>query len=569
LQTPNLGPSNVAKGFRMALNPIIHRELISVLRQPRTLAAFCLLSFVFALIIAIRWPTEPIVALSGSRSMEVYRLFIVGLLGSVQILLPVFPATSLVRERNSGTLALLLNSPLGRWRIYTGKLAATFGLAMLMLFVSFPAAAACYALGGIPLITGVCGCYVVLMLAALELSALSLLISSASTTVDGAIRWAYGLILGLGLVTLAPHAMFVGSGGWIESSTDWLRCLSPLAAISSLLGSGDFASHGVSSTTNVARRFVILSSGITIMSSLWTIQRLQFAMFDRVRSAGFVANDQTQKVRILRRLMFIVDPTRRSRAMGWWLNPVMIKEFRCRKFGRLHWLLRLVSFCGVLALALAILTTTRTIAWDVATIGAILVVLQVALLVLITPSLAAGLICSERESGGWVLLQMTPMSVFRILWGKLLSVALTIVLVLCATLPGYMVIVFIEPGQRAQIERVVYCLVLTAVFATLSTAAIGTLFRRTATAIATAYSFLIAVCSIPLLVWLGRNAPFGHSAVEAVLTINPIAATLSVIRYPGFREYDLIPMHWWVMGTLSIASLCVLIFQTVRLSRPQ
>jgi ABC-type transport system involved in multi-copper enzyme maturation permease subunit len=161
------------------------------------------------------------------------------------------------------------------------------------------------------------------------------------------------------------------------------------------------------------------------------------------------------------------------------------------------------------------------------------------------------------------------MSAIRILWGKLLSVLLTIALVLCATLPGYVVIVFIEPGQRAQIERVVSCLVLTAAFATLSTAAVGSLFRHTATAIAAAYSFLIAVCALPLLVWLGRDAPFGHTTVETALLFNPIAATLSVIRFPGFRDYDLIPGHWWLIGTLSVVSLCLLIGQTVRLSRPQ
>jgi hypothetical protein len=218
---------------------------------------------------------------------------------------------------------------------------------------------------------------------------------------------------------------------------------------------------------------------------------------------------------------------------------------------------------------MSILTTTRTIAWDVITVGGILVVLQVALLVLITPSLSAGLICTERESGGWVLLQMTPMSAIRILWGKLLSVVLTLGLVLCATLPGYLVIVFIDPGQRAQIERVVLCLIATAAFATLSTAAIGSLFKQTALAIAASYSFLIAICTLPLLVWMGRDAPFGHDTVETALVINPIAATLSVIRFPGFRDYDLIPGHWWVIGVLSGANLVLLVAQTVRVSRPE
>lgn len=549
-------------------NPIVQRELVGILREKRTFFALGLLSLAFALMVAVRWPTEPRMALSGSRSVEVLRLFMLGLLGAIHLLLPVFPATSLVRERHRGTLALLLGTPLGLWRIYTGKLIAVFSLATLMIFISLPAASACFALGGISL-NALAGCYAILLLTSLELCAVSLLVSSSTTTTDAAIRWAYGVILGLSLLSLIPHALFVGSGGSNEIVADWLRCLSPLAAIAPLLGSADISSHGMASMNDVTPRFMLLSCAITAICSVWTISRLRFAMFDRARSSGAVVDDQSLQVRAVRRLFFIVDPGRRSRAMSWLVNPVMIKEFRCRRFGRLHWLLRLVASCAVLALALAILTTTRTIAWDVSAIGGIMVVLQVALLVLITPSLAAGLICTERESGGWVLLQMTPMSVVRILWGKLLSVILTLALVLCATLPGYIVMVFIEPGQRAQIERVVLCLVITAGFATISTAAIGSLFRQTAMAIATAYSFLIAVCALPLLVWLGRDAPFGHDTVETALMINPIAATLSVIRFPGFRDYNLIPGHWYVIGVLSLISLVLLVVQTIRISRPQ
>ena len=61
--------------------------------------------------------------------------------------------------------------------------------------------------------------------------------------------------------------------------------------------------------------------------------------------------------------------------------------------------MRLVSICAVLSLALSILTTTRTIEWDVATIGGILVVMQVALLIVITPSLTAGLIHGAVDGG--------------------------------------------------------------------------------------------------------------------------------------------------------------------------
>ena len=100
------------------VNPLVQRELVTALRQQRMLWLQCGLSIAFGLLVIIRWPTDPRMALSGTRSQEVFRLFGFGLLSVLLLLLPVFPATSIVRERISGTLALLLNTPLGALRIF-------------------------------------------------------------------------------------------------------------------------------------------------------------------------------------------------------------------------------------------------------------------------------------------------------------------------------------------------------------------------------------------------------------------------------------------------------------------
>lgn len=550
-------------------DPILQRELIGLLRQRKTAWLQCGLAAALALLVALRWPTDPRISLSGSRSQEIFRLIAGGMLGAILLLLPVFPATSIVRERTQGTLALLLNSPLSPWRIFRGKLLATLGLAGLMLALSIPAAAGCYALGGVSLTRDLPLVYLVLALTALQCTALSLLISSYATTADAAVRWAYGAVLLLSVVTLVPYHLMVGSTGWTAELAGWLRCASPFAALLDCFHAADTGSGGIVASVNITSRFVLLSLLITVVCSGWTISRLNHRLFDRVRSTGVISDDRGFAARILRRFLFIVDPQRRSGAIGPLTSPVMIKEFRCRRFGRLHWLLRLVSGCAILSLALAILTTTRTVEWDVATIGAILVVLQVVLLVVITPSLTAGLISTERETGGWVLLQMTPMSSLRIVYGKLLSVTLTVLLILCATLPGYVVMVYLDPGLTLQVQRVVVCLAVTAVFGMLASAAAGCLFRRTAPATAAAYTLLLTVCGLPLLVWLGRDAPFGHDTVENALLINPIAATLTVIRHPSFRDYDLIPGNWWILGGFSAFSALVLLERTRRLSRPQ
>jgi ABC-type transport system involved in multi-copper enzyme maturation permease subunit len=550
-------------------NPIIRREFVGLVRQRRAVALQCGLAAALTLLVAVRWPTEARMAFSGARSQEIFRLLAYGLLGVVILVLPVFPATSFIRERKQGTLALLLNTPLGAWRIYSGKLLAVMGLAAVLLSLTIPVASACYALGGVSLTRDALGVYGILALTALEYTALGLLVSTHAASTDAAVRWTYGWVLLLGVITLVPHYFFIGAGGLLADVVSWLRCLSPFAAMMALLGAADVGGRGVVSTIDVAGRFALLSVGVSGALSWWTMSRLNSTLFDRSRSPGLIANDQSLAVRSLRRLIFIVDPQRRSGAIGSFVNPVMVKEFRCRRFGRLHWLLRLVAGCAVLSLALSILTTTRTIEWDVPTIGAILVLLQIALLVLITPSLTAGLISQEVETGGWVLLQMTPLSAGRILRGKLLSVLLTLLLVLCATLPGYLVMVYIDPGQRFQVQRVVTCLFATALFGMLGSAAVGSLFRQTATATAAAYTLLFAVCGAPLLVWLGRDAPFGHDVVEAALTVNPIAAALTVIRLPGFRDYELIPGNWWFLGIGSVLSWLVLMWQTRRLSLPR
>ncbi len=247
----------------------------------------------------------------------------------------------------------------------------------------------------------------------------------------------------------------------------------------------------------------------------------------------------------------------------------MVKEFRSRRFGRWHWMLRLIALCALLSLGLTYATTMGTIDWGVETIGGIMVLLQVALIVLLTPSLAAGLISSERESGGWELLQMTPLSAGRILRGKLLSVIWTLILILFATLPGYLVMIWIRPETWGQISRVLICLALTAVFALLLSAAVGSFFRRAAPSTTAAYTLLVGLCAGTMLVWLGRDAPFGHSVVEAVLTFNPLAAALAIIGTPGFTQYDLLPGNWWFLAYGSIFCLAVLVLQTWRLTRPR
>src|SRR5207253_1519373 len=237
---------------------------------------------------------------------------------------------------------------------------------------------------------------------------------------------------------------------------------------------------------------------------------------------GVMTQDRPAGTRVLRRLLFLLDPQRRSGSMSLWVNPVMVKEFRTRRFGRSHWIVRLILLSAILSLGLSCVAASGALGWGLEAIGGALVLLQVALLILFAPSLAASLVSGERESGSWQLLRMTPLSAGTILRGKLLSVAWPLLLLLSATLPGYVLLMTVRPELVPQVQRVLVCLALTALFAILLSAATSTLFRSTAAATTAAYLALLGVCLGPFLVARGeRCGPMSSHRLSARQPVVP------------------------------------------------
>ena len=74
------------------MTPIIRRELLEWLRTRKALAIQVGLAAACALLIMVRWPTGGIGELSGSRSLEVLRIFGYGALTGILLLAPALPA---------------------------------------------------------------------------------------------------------------------------------------------------------------------------------------------------------------------------------------------------------------------------------------------------------------------------------------------------------------------------------------------------------------------------------------------------------------------------------------------
>jgi ABC-type transport system involved in multi-copper enzyme maturation permease subunit len=614
-------------------NPIAQREVLTMLRTRRALGIMVGLTVLLAILLIIRWPSNATVDVDGVSARQVLRVFGYGLMAGLILLAPVFPATNIVRERVQGTLALLLNAPLSAGAIIVGKLVGVLALIFLLLVLSLPAAAACFAMGGVSL-QQIGLLYLVLALLAVQYGTLGLLISSYAGSTDAALRVTYGVILLLAVLTIGPYQFIQGSVFRMDTAVtvaDWLRCVSPIPAVMEVVGDAGVGSGGLAGAGSIALRYCVLAALSSALFVIWTGSRLTQRMLDRSRASGTMTEDLTARQQLLRRIMFLwfFDPQRRDESANPWVraglalvlmaacaggavawfrfmpigqdfvnnllvfgvgcllvlagaaagasllwmaasaNPVTVKEQKTNRFGRGHWMMRLVGGCLIISLLLMFVAATQTQVVSVETMGGIMVLLQIALIVLLTPSLASGLISSERESRGWQLLQMTPLSTMTIISGKLMSVVITLVLVLLATLPAYAVLIYIDPGQALVAIQVIVCLVLTALLALLLSAAVSSLFTHTAAATTTAYGLLVGVCAGTMLFWLAEDAPFSRAIVEKVLMINPLAAALNLMETPGFQDYQLVPGNWYAVGVLCVLSLLVLAGQVWRLTRPR
>ena len=556
------------------MNAIIRRELAGMLRTWKGLGLQIAVLLCLGALVVLRWPTSAQVDLGGTASRQVFRMFGYGLMAGLMLISPAFPATSIVRERIGGTLALLLNSPIPPVSLVLGKLAGSLGFVLLIIVLSFPAAAACFAMGGISLAGQLGALYLVLALLALQCASIGLFVSSIVRSTEASLRTTYAAVLLLAIGSLAPHELLRGAAWAGQSAIDiaaYIRSLSPAPAVMRILGDLDIASAGGQGNGNVVHQFCIQAAAISVLCIIATVVRLSSRPMDRARDSGRMTDDRSQLARAARRVMFLwfFDPQRRSSLIAPWQNPVMVKEQRCRPMGRANWMMRLIGVYFVLSLLIVLGATTMSQRQGVAAVLAVIAMLQISLIVLLAPSLASGLISGERESKGWQLLQMTPLAPLTIIVGKLLSAAMPLAIIMLATLPAYVVLLMLDPAQLSTAISVQVTLILFAIMAVLLAAGVGSLFRNTAAATATAYTLLASLCVGTMFIWLGRDAPFSTRVVEAAIIANPLAATLNIIGVPGFDGFTLIPGNWYAIGTIAAICGTLLWLQVARLGRPR
>jgi ABC-type transport system involved in multi-copper enzyme maturation permease subunit len=177
--------------------PILRKELRTLLRERRGFLVPVLYALVLALVVGLYF-----VGAAGSMASRVsLGKLLAGTVAAVQSLAlllfsPLVGASMIAGERERGTWAKLLASPVSRDGIVLGKLAASCLYLFLLLSVSFPVAALSLLHGGLDLTT-LAGLYLTQALLAACLVSIGLAVSTGFARTWTASFLALGIVLAL------------------------------------------------------------------------------------------------------------------------------------------------------------------------------------------------------------------------------------------------------------------------------------------------------------------------------------------------------------------------------------
>lgn len=234
--------------------------------------------------------------------------------------------------------------------------------------------------------------------------------------------------------------------------------------------------------------------------------------------------------------------------MNRFANPVLLKELKLR-FRTFKSFTGLMFYLGVLVLFVTgfLLISTNFQSKGFFTPSSsfemfiVITLLQLALVMFITPTLTAGAISSEREKQTLNILLTTTQTSTQIIVGKLLSSIAFLLLMLIAGLPLYS-IVFLFGGVSPSQLIVIFLLYLLTVLAIGSVGIMfSTITKRTIVAMISTYGTMIFLGGITFFLYIigisaetllannpqsTPNAPFAYFW----LSINPAVVTMSVVN---------------------------------------
>ncbi len=514
-------------------NPVLKRELIDHLRSPRTFWLQFIFVATLSSVVLVAWPPEVLIIQKDQISRFIYDTFALGQLVLLALIAPVLSAPAIASERERKSLDLLLTSPLSPRRIILGKLLSAVAFLLLLTISSLPIFACCLFLGAAgPREIG--STFLLLFATGFTCGAIGLAASVYMQRVRGALSISYIIILPVVMILLMTNPM---------------RAPVPAITISS----------------------VMLIIGIAIVMLL---HRRIAKPFDTVPRAADEENTDEQIGLVLDRRRFpdsLLSPQSSGLPLDESCNPVYRRELNHELFGRGTMLIRLllqVSMIAALPFFIAAYSTGSL--W-------IYSFYVLVFIMLIAPSLTAGIFTQERERRTFDLLLTTAMTGRDILHGKLLVNLRHLALLLLFLIPFFPLfcLKWALAGNSRTLLPARYVLLLiggtmlvvcaTTLLVVLLTTFFSMLCRTTLRSMVLTYATLTLLFVLPavLQIVLTRVAFYPPSTVSWVALTSPFFAVAGLDQVSPFRIPQAMAT-WQLVKYLGFAlASCGLIYYTL------
>lgn len=558
----------------MIANPIIRKEVLSTLRTRKAVIMQALFLLASAALVGLLWPAGGLQATGGAEARRILGVLAIGEVLLVGLFAPALTAASLTSEKERNTLESLFTTTMKPWQITLGKMVGSLSFLVLLALSGAPALGCVFLLGGV---TGreVLAVLGILVLTAVYLGMIGFFISTLAHRSSRAMIVTYGAVLVVMLAMALPawpvsrHLVTLGGPTW-QGVMHTLVSFSPLEAILSLVWPDGVYTRGGMGMPAYWMMFLPMSLGVIVLLAGWCMIRLRRPPEPpRPREKLKVVERGQVSVRTF---FFLIDPRKRKRPISWWKNPVLVKEFRTRPMLQTQWLLRAVGIClivSVLLMFLVNLSMTAFVAQSssmpalmATAVGAMMVVL----VALLGPAISAGAICSDRETGVWDLLRVTPLASWRIVSGKFQASIIPLLLLTIATIPALLILLYFNLDLLGSLIRVCGVVGMTILFVVTAGVFCSSLFRRTSTATAWTYALVVSMTLATLLILLAEDL-FSRRVIEAVFTLNPVVAAMDAAGHAGMRAYSVLWNHLRVMGMLTAGLFVLTVIRVFQLRR--
>ncbi len=408
------------------VNPIFQREFNASSRSARTNFLIWAYLILLALVILLLWPASGIHSVASSGSRQIFTLFFGVNLTLVLLMVPAFSATSISWEKENNTYDSLFITMMRPHEIMQGKLFSSILMIVILVFLSIPIASVCALTGGISILLVIKIVFLILVTAVsygLAGLACSAWFSRSSTS----IVMNYAVMMVFAGASWLPSAL-LSNIFYLQKFKDvwqFARCISPYDAMFYLLYPETYRL----SMETISRGDTITPYGIFMAFSL-LFSIVSFSLFSKgitrpivkskvVHGEFYTGNRQAIK-RKLTWPFYLIDPLKRKKIIANWSNPVFVVEMRSKLFANPKFVLRLVSAIFIISLVILTLVSLQYSSMLKAdTVRIVAIIFQISVVALLAPGVSSGLITEEITSGTFLMLRMTPMKPYTVIFGKL------------------------------------------------------------------------------------------------------------------------------------------------------